>query len=120
MIQVWVKIINSQGVTDEEFEYIKNLSADQYYNIGISHDGMELLHCLIPISSIQLIFDFMEDRGQEPEIVKATYQNGIRYGFEMIDGELIEIVTPLPENIALFDSFFPVGIPQHQFAGWTI
>jgi len=135
MIQIWVKIKAGAPLTEDEAELLQQFGVDQYVKVGIPHDGLELLHCIVDPAVIPDVLQFLVARGQEPEIARATNQEGIP-----VDGQ--------PENIELYNSFFPelprlgsdgnqvvnvvldeagnvigeelafVNTPEHKFWGW--
>ena len=94
------------GLTKAELEMLWSVGAEQYVEVGRSHDGLRLLHCIITPERVPLVEEFLTGRGQKPEIVKAT----------TVDGTMYE---ELPDDSELFDSFF-IDTPSHQFAGWAV
>lgn len=96
-----------QDPSNEDMDILRGLGADQYYEVGQSHDGLRLLHCLMDTDIIPVIQDYISSRGQEPEIVAVTNQDG-------------SVRNEFPLNQELLDSFFPDGTIQHQFAGWVL
>lgn len=99
MIQIWCKIDAGDVLTEEEYKLICSIHADQYKKIGVAHDGIELLHCIITHDHFQQVKDFLTARGQNPVVLKAFDEDHTPILEDEIDSETAQ---------DLFDSFFPL------------